>query len=145
MAPFVLRYKITQVKGLREMPKATQQGLEKALSRPDLNRLQEQILEIVKTADQPTTAEVILTSLKEKEQFNIYMSDISRAIWRMVSAGLIAVESGKIHTLHQQKAQEAGAKQLGVGGGELNECRVPGNLTQSNLPRAALKNDSKRF
>lgn len=112
----MLGHKIAQVKGLREMSKATQQELEKALSRPDLDRLQDQILDVVKTADQPTTAEVILTRLKEKEQFNIYMSDISRAIWRMVSAGLIAVESGKIHITAPSEGPRGGRKTAVRGG-----------------------------
>ena len=104
MATFVLGCKVAQTKGLRDMSKATQQELETALSRPDLRRLQDQILDVVKTESQPTTAEIILTKLKEKEQFNIYMSDISRAIWRMVAAGLIAVESGRIHPTTLSKA-----------------------------------------
>jgi hypothetical protein len=99
------------------MSRATRQDaaeeLETALSRPDMNLLQDQILEVVKTENTPTTAEVILTKLKEKEQFNVYMSDISRAIWRMVSAGLIAVESGKIHTIAPADCPRSAGKAAG--------------------------------
>jgi hypothetical protein len=103
LALVVLGYKIGKKQSPQVMSKATRQtaaeDLKAFLSRPDTNLLQEQILEVVKTQNMPTTAEAILAKLKEKEQFNVYMSDISRAIWRMASAGLIAVESGKIHTI----------------------------------------------
>jgi hypothetical protein len=87
------------------MPKATQQNADKelaaALSRPDATELQQQILEIVTKESEPTTAEIILTKLKERHQFNVYMSDIAGAIWRMASNGSLVVESGKIQTTLQ--------------------------------------------
>jgi len=99
------------------MPKATQhdtcEELETALSRPDAILLQQQILQIVTTENNPTTAETILTKLKESDQFNVYMSDIAKTIWRMVSNGLIVVESGKIQVGDQPRDNGGDRKAAG--------------------------------
>jgi hypothetical protein len=86
-------------------PPSTDKRLEAALRRPSIEILQQKILETVREAHEPTTPARVFIKLKEKEEFNVYMSDISKAIWRMVSDGLIVVEGGRLQATEMAESK----------------------------------------